>query len=462
MDATGQHTGNSPAETPKGYVYIVGAGPGDPELITLKAERVLSEADVILYDDLVALELVDQYGAVKIYTGKRKGSHHFEQEEINREIARHALAGRNVVRLKGGDPFVFGRGGEEIDTLRGYGIGYEIVPGITAAHGVSAYTEIPLTMRGISSSVAFCTGHHAGKIHVPDTDTIVYYMVASTVRDVLDAVAAKGWAGKTMAAVVQNATRYNQKVFTGTLDEFRRREKAVYSPALLIVGDSIGQYIERNWHSRKKKVLMTGGDSTRYKSTDYIMVHFPCRKISGADLEAVERCLDDLGRFSLLFFQNKFSVKYFFRFLFESGRDSRSLSHMTICTAGRAAAEELQKAGIVPDHTLEPDAAGGFAGSFGELGITGRHILLPGSNTVDHALVSRLRGLGNEVAPLGVYAHEVRQDEPIDLDFIDEIYFSSPTCVGNFRALFKTIPGRITISSADRDTEEEYRKRFGS
>ncbi len=462
MNNTELRNGGRAADSGKGYVYIVGAGPGDPELITLKAERVLRDADVILYDDLVSFELVDQFSALKIYTGKRKDSHHFEQEEINREIVRHASEGKTVVRLKGGDPFIFGRGGEEIDTLRSSGIHYEIIPGITAAHGASAYTEIPLTMRRISSSVAFCTGHPVNNIQVPDTDTIVYYMVASTVHDVLDAVAAKGRCGSTMVAVVQNATRYNQKIYTGTLDEFRTREKAVYSPALLIIGDSIGQFIEHNWHSRKKKVLMTGGDSSRYSSTDYIMVHFPCRKISGTDLDEVNRCLASLDEYSVLFFPNKFSVKYFFRFLFESGRDVRSLAHMTICTAGSAAAAELQESGLVADHYLEPDGTAGYAERLKESGIIGSSILLPGSNNIDDAFVARLRNLGNRVTPLSVYAHEVRQEEAIDLDCIDEIYFSSPVCVRNFRTLFDAIPGRITVTTADRSTQKEYSTLFGS
>jgi len=445
----------------KGYVYIAGAGPGDPELITVKVEKALRDADVILYDDLVSMELIDQYSAIKIYTGKRKDSHHFEQEEINREIVRHAMDGKVVVRLKGGDPFIFGRGGEEIDTLRGYGIRYEIIPGITAAHGASSYTEIPLTMRKISSSVAFCTGHPVDRIQVPETDTIVYYMVASTVHDVLDAVAAKGRSGSTMVAVVQNATRYNQKVYTGTLDEFRKRERAVYSPALLIIGDSIGQFIEHNWHERKKKVLMTGGDSGRYPSTDYIKVHFPCRQVSGADLKAVQQALESMGAYDLLFFQNKFSVKYFFHYLFQSGKDVRSLAHMTICTAGDAAAAELQKSGLVADHMVEPDGKAGYAGCLEDLGISSRKILLPGSNHVDEFLVSELRELENQVTPLGVYARGTQQEgDAIDLDSIDEIYFSSPICVRNFRNMFFTIPERITVAAADRRTEEEYRKVF--
>lgn len=453
--------GLSVSEQKKGYVYIAGAGPGDPELITVKVEKALRDADVILYDDLVSMELIDQYSAVKIYTGKRKDSHHFEQDEINREIVRHAMDGKVVVRLKGGDPFIFGRGGEEIDTLREYGIGYEIIPGITAAHGASTYTEIPLTMRKISSSVAFCTGHPVDRIQVPETDTIVYYMVASTVHDVLDAVAAKGRSGSTMVAVVENATRYNQKVFTGTLDDFRKRERAVYSPALLIIGDSIGKFIKHNWHERKKKVLMTGGDSSRYPSTDYIKVHFPCRQVSGADLEAVQQAFERLEAYDLLFFQNKFAVKYFFQYLFQSGRDVRAIGHMTICTAGDAAAEELQKSGLVADYTVEPDGKAGYAGGLEDLGISSKKILLPGSNHVDDFLVSELRELENQVTPLGVYARGMQQEgDTIDLDCIDEIYFSSPTCVRNFSNMFITIPDRITVATADSRTEDEYRRLF--
>jgi uroporphyrinogen III methyltransferase/synthase len=453
-----------PESQRRGYVYIVGAGPGDPELLTVKAERVLREADVILYDDLVSPDLVDQFGAEKIYTGKRKDSHHFEQDEINEEIVRHAMKGRTVVRLKGGDPFIFGRGGEEIDALRRHGIDYEIIPGITAAHGASAYTEIPLTMRKVSSSVAFCTGHPVSRIQVPDTDTIVYYMVASSVHEVLDAVAAKGRSGETRVAVVQNATRYNQKTFTGTLDEFRKRERAVYSPALLIIGDNINQFIENSWFSRKKKVLMTGGDSRRYSGTDYIVVNFPCRRIAGADKEAVRACFEGIDDFSMLFFQNRSSVKYFFKYLFEHGRDVRHLAHMTISTAGRAAAAELLQFGIITDCCLESDASAGLrlSGMLRKEGLASQHILLPCSGNVDESVAAELREAGNRVTPLGVYVHDAqRQEDTIDLDFIDEIFFSSPACVRNFRSLYSTIPPRITVTPADERTAEEHRKQFG-
>ena len=451
-----------PETQKQGYVYIIGAGPGDPELLTVKAERVLHDADVILYDDLVSLELVDQFSGLKIYTGKRKDCHHFEQEEINQEIVRHARQGKTVARLKGGDPFVFGRGGEEIDELRKNGIGYEIIPGITAAHGASAYTEIPLTMRKISSSVAFCTGHPVSKIQVPDADTLVYYMVASTVHDVLDAVAAKGRSGNTKVAVVQNATRYNQQIFTGTLDEFRARERAVYSPALLIIGDNINQFIAENWHSKKKKVLITGGEAKRYSSTEYIMVHFPCRQIEGADLSKVNDSLRQIETYGVLLFQNKFSVKYFFKLLFDYGRDVRHLAKSRIISTGRAATAELQKYGVIPDQSLEPEGCGDIVGMFRGQGIAAESILIPGSNLIDEYLINGLQALGNRVTPLCVYKHGAQElEQSIDFDFIDEIYFASPSCVNNFSTMFGSIPERITVTCADQRTEEEYRKMFG-
>lgn len=445
----------------KGYVYIIGAGPGDPELLTIKAERVLHEADVILYDDLVPGELVDQFTALKIYTGKRKDCHHFEQDAINEEIVRHALQGKTVARLKGGDPFVFGRGGEEIEVLRKQGIGYEIIPGITAAHGASAYSEIPLTMRKVSSSVAFCTGHPVSKIQVPDADTLVYYMVASTVHDVLDAVVKKGRGEETKVAIVQNATRYNQKIFAGTLGELRQREKSVYSPALLIIGDNINQFIEKNWFSRKKKVLITGGDAKMYSGRDYIMVHFPCRRIDGAEREMLGQCIREIERYSVLLFSDRFSVTYFFRHLSEYGRDVRHLAKSRICSAGKAVSSELRKCGVIPDLCLEAESFGSIMDRLREEGIENESILLPGSNLVEDDLVRELKALNNMVTPLCVYMHGAREhEESIDLDFIDEIYFSSLSCVRNFSSLYKAIPAGITVTTADRSTEAEYRKLF--
>ncbi|MEI8102848.1 MAG: uroporphyrinogen-III C-methyltransferase [Chlorobium sp.] len=343
MDAKAEDGVTNLDNSARGFVYLVGAGPGDPELLTLKGARVLREADVIMYDDLVSSELLALFSALKIYTGKRKESHHLEQEAINEEILRHAREGKIVARLKGGDPFIFGRGGEEIEALRNNGIGYEIIPGISAAHGASAYTELPLTLRHISSSVAFCTGHPVRHLQVPDTDTIVYYMVASTLHEVLDAVALKGRDEKTPVAVVQNATRYNQKIITGTLGEMRQGVHPVSSPALLIIGANILHSIEDNWYSRKKKVLIAGEDSERYRAATMVKLYFYGKKSEDAD----------------------------------------------------------------------QSASGGF-----------------------------------------------EQEEHLELDFVDELYFSSPGCVRDFHTFYPTLPDKILVTTVDEATEGEYIKLF--
>ena len=452
-------------ETPnnhrKGYVYIIGAGPGDPELLTLKGERVLCEADVILYDDLVSSELIERFSALKIYTGKRKDSHHFEQDEINDEIVRHALQGKKVARLKGGDPFVFGRGGEEIEVLRNNGIGYEIIPGITAAHGASAYTEIPLTMRKISSSVAFCTGHPINKIQVPDADTLVYYMVASSVHDVLNAVVNKGWQDDTKVAIVQNATRYNQKIITGTLGELKKREKAVYSPALLILGANINQFIENNWYSKKKKVLITGDNEMMYNSEEYIAVPIQCHQVEGADRNLVNQCFKTIEEYSVLLFQTKLSVTYFFKYLHEYDKDVRYLGKNKIYTTSHTALSELLKYGVIADLYFENECSEKITSILQEKGVENENILLPGSNINNEYLVNGLLTLNNKVTPLSLYYQGAKErGEAIDLDFIDEIYFSSPTCVRNFKRCYTTIPETIEVITPDQKTKAEYGKLF--
>ena len=447
----------------RGYVYLVGAGPGDPELLTLKAARVLQEADVILYDDLVSSDLVAQFSAEKIYTGKRKDSHHFEQDEINAEILRHVRDGKVVARLKGGDPFIFGRGGEEIAVLRESGVGYEIVPGITAAHGASAYAEIPLTIRKVSSSVAFCTGHPVSKIEVPNTDTIVFYMVASTVHEVLDAVALKGRSEETPVAIVQNATRYNQKIITGTLGELRLREREVYSPALLIVGESIRHSVADNWYSKKRKILVAGCDSRLSCPGDAVEVHFPCKRVDGADHDRVRQAVEHLEQWSALLFSDELAVAYFFRYLMECGKDVRHLGKCLVYAAGSGVARALKRQGVVADRELRGEPYGDIAELLEVNGISEMNILHPTSTIGDDEAESPLASCGNVVTPLSVYAFErAANEEPLDIDFIDEIYFSSPSCVRNFRIAYSAIPGNITVTTANQTTQDEYLKLFGN
>ena len=445
-----------------GYVYIIGAGPGDPELLTVKAERVLHEVDVILYDNLVSAELIGQFDALKIYTGKRKDKHHFEQDAINEEIVFHAGQGRKVARLKGGDPYVFGRGGEEIAYLRKHGIEYEIIPGVTAAQGASAYSEIPLTIRHISSSVAFCTGHPLDKIHVPDADTIVYYMVASSASEVAKALIKKGKDEKTKVAIVQNATRYNQKIFAGTLGELKNKDKKVVSPALLMLGENITEFIEDYWFGKKKRVLIAGESAERYETEEYLIVRHSCVDSGQIDAGNMLEKVDDITAEMMLLFIDKYTVRYFFNYLFDNSIDIRDFVNTVFCPAGIHAASELLKHGVLPDLCLNASTPEKIITEMMELGITGERIMIPGSGHVDENLVNELKALKNNAAFLDVSVQEsFDQDERVDLGCIDEIFFSSPSCVKSFKNIYTAIPDKITVTTADTQTEAEYKKLFG-
>ncbi|MEM9749726.1 MAG: siroheme synthase CysG [Pseudomonadota bacterium] len=241
---------NAPqTEDEAGVVHIVGAGPGDPELLTLKALRILQEADVVLHDNLVddaILELVRR-DADRIYVGKKKSDHSLPQSEIGELMIRLAQEGKRVVRLKGGDPFVFGRGGEELEALRAAGVDAFVVPGVTAALGCAAETGAPLTHRDHAQSVTFVTGHAAGG-GSPDIDwaalaspamTLVFYMSVSTADDIARNLIAHGRAGSTPVAIVENGSRANQKIVKGALRDLPGLVKAgeVKGPAIVLVGD---------------------------------------------------------------------------------------------------------------------------------------------------------------------------------------------------------------------------------
>ena len=235
---------------PQGLVSLVGAGPGDPELLTLRALRVLQQADAVLYDHLVAPELV-QYaraGAERVYVGKERDNHSLGQDEINALMVRLARAGKRVVRLKGGDPFIFGRGGEEIEALAAQGVAFEVVPGVTAAAGAAAYAGIPLTHRDYAQSCVFVTGHlQQGALELDwrslarPRQTVAVYMGVGGLEAILRGLIGHGLAPDTPAALVEKATLPAQRVIEGTAATLAAAAAAagVKPPALLIVGEVV-------------------------------------------------------------------------------------------------------------------------------------------------------------------------------------------------------------------------------
>lgn len=249
------------SQTPVGEVYIVGAGPGDPELLTFKALRLMQQADIVYYDALVSPQVLDlcRRDADKVFVGKKRSNHTLAQLGINELLVNSAKEGRRVVRLKGGDPFIFGRGGEEIESLRAHGVPYQVVPGITAANAAASYAGIPLTHRDHSQSVRFVTGFL--KAGAPNSnfenflntdETVVFYMGLYSLERLTEGLMQAGRSQDTPIAIVSNASMPNQQVLTGTLDTIvaKQAHAQLPTPALLIMGDVVSLHHDLSWYNQ--------------------------------------------------------------------------------------------------------------------------------------------------------------------------------------------------------------------
>ena len=250
---------NAKAPEQDGEVFLVGAGPGDPDLLTFKALRLMQQADVVVYDRLGSQGIMDlvRRDAEFIYAGKERDKHAIQQEDINALLARLAKEGKKVLRLKGGDPFIFGRGGEEIETLMQEGVRFQVVPGITAAAGCASYAGIPLTHRDYVQSCTFVTGHlKDGTVNLNwdalahPGQTIVFYMGLHGVKTICDSLIEHGLSSETPAALVEKGTRPDQKVHIGDLTSLPGivKSKDIKPPTLIIVGDVVKLHEKLNWY----------------------------------------------------------------------------------------------------------------------------------------------------------------------------------------------------------------------
>jgi uroporphyrinogen III methyltransferase / synthase len=358
-------------DLPVSKVYIVGAGPGDPGLITAKGLAALSAADCVVYDRLASPDLLNAAppSAERIYVGKRPGAHSMPQSEINTLLVERARRGRVIVRLKGGDPLLFGRGSEEADALAAAGIDFEIIPGVTAALGAAAYAGIPLTDRRDSSLVTFVTGQE-GEGGSPGVDwralaaargTIVLYMGRSELGAIVCELAAAGLPVDTSAAIVENATLPSQRVVAATLSTIAAAADAarLEPPCITIIGAVAARYPSLSWFERLplfgKTVCLTRPEgaqdalAARLCALGARVIRFPAIEIVPASPETLALGLAELPDADWVVFTSAVGVETFFTTLICAGRDSRALAGKRLAAVGPATAEALAAAGISAD-----------------------------------------------------------------------------------------------------------------
>jgi uroporphyrinogen III methyltransferase/synthase len=439
-------------------VYLVGAGPGDPGLLTARALELICTADVIVYDRLIpdsALEAA-RGDALLLYAGKEGGGPSMSQAEIERMLIEHGGAGRDVVRLKGGDPFVFGRGGEEAETLRAAGIPFEVVPGVTAGVAAPAYAGIPVTHRDAASAVAFVTGHEDPAKPESALDwaalaafpgTIVVYMGVRQLGAIADRLQAGGRDPAQPAAVIERGTLPGQRIVTATLDTIaaRAREEGIRAPAVAVFGE-VAQLRERlQWLESRPlagvSVAVTraraqaSGLASRLRGMGAAVIEAPAIKISPLQVE-----LPDLRRYDLVCLTSPNGVGLLFERMAEAGLDARALAAARLAAIGPGTAAALRLRGLNADVVPERFIAEGLVEALADIPVT-RALVARAAEARD-VLPEALRARGAEVDVVALYetVAEALSDEQLsELTGADYVTFTSSSTV---RFLFEAIAGR--------------------
>ena len=446
--------------TAPGTVYIVGAGPGDPGLLTLKGLRYLQEADAVLYDDLLDRRLLDMVPerCERINVGKRGGRQSATQDEIHNLLTDRAQKGQVVVRLKGGDPLIFGRGGEEALHLRATDIPFEIVSGVSAAAGVPAYAGIPLTHRGIASATLLVTGNEDPT--KPDTTidwtllaafkgTLVIFMATRKLTDICQTLIAKGRPASTPAAIIEWGTWPEQRTVACNLQNLPAEadKSAIRSPALIVIGEVVSLRQMLNWYESKplfgRRLLVTrsreqaGPLQRRLEAEGAAVSALPLLDIGPPDNWApIDKAQDRLHDFAWAVFTSPNSVTFFCDRLFKRGLDARAFARTRIAAVGLATASALREIGLVPDLVPQLQTQDGLQQAFAAIDLADCDILFPTSSIGRTHLVQALTARGARVEHVSTYANRPPTDitipQVLNDDTLDLAIFASPSSVHNF------------------------------
>ncbi len=449
-------------------IYLVGSGPGDPGLFTLKGVRCMQEADVVVYDRLAPRALLGyaKPEAEKIYVGKKPGNPTMSQEEINDLLVEKGRAGMTVVRLKGGDPYIFGRGGEEAFALKGAELPFEVVPGVTSGVAAPAYAGIPVTHRNVATSVAFVTGHEDPTKSSQDVDweklangadTLVLYMGVGRLEEISEGLIAAGRNPDTPVACVRWGTLPEQRTITGTLQDIADRvaEAGLKPPAIIVVGDVVALREKGlDWYERRplfgRRVVVTraraqaGELSADLEKLGAEVHEFPTIEISPPeDFGPLDAAISDLDSFGLIVFTSVNGVEAFLKRLQHHGLDLRALPREAkVAAIGPATAERIEQAGLRVDVVPEEYRAEALIEALDAHPLAGERVLIPRAKVAREVLPEKLREAGAEVVVLPAYesvpSSEGKGEVSLRLQSgeIDCVTFTASSTVENFAEAF--------------------------
>ncbi len=467
-----------------GKVWLAGAGPGDPGLLTVKAKRLIETADVIVYDRLVGdavLSLIP-CGTERIDVGKTSGHHPVPQEEISRILLKEAQKGKKVLRLKGGDPFVFGRGGEEIELLSSHQIPYEIIPGITSAVAVPAYAGIPVTHRDFCSSFHIITAHRKRGDHsLPDFDTLakldgtlIFLMGVSALEDICKGLILAGMKAETPAAIIESGTTSRQRRVVAALDTLpaRAKEKSVSSPAVIVVGRVCSLENQLAWAEHRPlhgcRIVVTRPKNRASSLAERL-------EILGAEvllLPSIQtksispnpvflETIQNLDHYQWIAFTSPAGAELFFEGLHRAGKDSRCLSAHKIAAIGPATAKAvLQYGGLFCDYQPEAFTGESLGNGLSERLLPSDRLLLPRSDIATDQVLKPLIRKGISYTDLPVYETKYQPFFPPVLTPDDIIAFTSASTVRGFVSRMKGCEGMTALCIGEQTAEEAKRFQF--